>query len=150
MKWYGSLDNRLMEAQTEPEEIKVGMGATEFYWSDRHPYEVTKVIDNKHIYIRRMNHVHEGDGVMDNNWRLEPDETRPEEYIVKRGKKWYSTATVTREDVEDYDNWELDKELWLCHWGFGLDVIREKGKQTKYSARNIRVGYADYYFDYEY
>ena len=150
MKLYGNLQNRLMEAGREPEKIEVGMGATEFFWSDRHPYEVTKVIDNKHIYIREMKHIHEGNGVMDNNWRLEPDETRPEIYLVKRGKHWYTTATLTREDVADYENWEVERKLWLCHWEFDINVIREKGKQTRYNRKNIRIGYADYYYDYEY
>lgn len=149
-RWYGSLNNRIMERGRDAEEITVGMGVTEFFWSDRHAYEVTKVIDQKHIYIRELKHIHEGDGCMDNNWRLEPDPTRPETLIVKRGKYWYTTATVTKEDIADYDNLDMEYKLWLCHWGFDREMIEKNGKQTKYHKRNIVVGYADYYYDYEF
>lgn len=149
-RWYGSLNNRIMERGRDAEEITVGMGVTEFFWSDRHAYEVTKVIDQKHIYIRELKHIHEGNCHMDNNWRLEPDPTRPEILIVKRGKYWYTTATVTKEDIADYDNLDMEYKLWLCHWGFDREMIEKNGKQTKYHKRNIVVGYADYYYDYEF
>lgn len=149
-KWYGSINNRIMEQGKSAEEITVGMGVTEFFWSDRHAYEVTKVIDQKHIYIRELKHIHEGDCHMDNNWRLESDPTRPEILVVKRGKYWYTTATVTKEDIADYDNLDPEYRLWLCHWGFDREMIEKNGKQTKYNKKNIVIGYADYYYDYEF
>lgn len=148
-RWYGSLNNRIMERGKDAEEITVGMGVTEFFWSDRHAYEVTKVIDQKHIYIRELKHIHVGDCHMDNNWRLESDPTRPEILVVKRGKYWYTTATVTKEDLEEIDK-DIDKQLWLCHWGFDREMIEKNGKQTKYHKKNIVIGYADYYYDYEF
>lgn len=149
-KWYGSINNRIMEQGKSADEITVGMGVTEFFWSDRHAYEVTKVIDQKHIYIRELKHIHEGDCHMDNNWRLESDPTRPEILVVKRGKYWYTTATVTKEDIADYDNLDPEYRLWLCHWGFDREMIEKNGKQTKYNKKNIVIGYADYYYDYEF
>lgn len=149
-RWYGSINNRIMENGKDADEITVGMGVTEFFWSDRHAYEVTKVIDQKHIYIRELKHIHVGDCHMDNNWRLESDPTRPEILVVKRGKYWYTTATVTKEDIADYDNLDMDYKLWLCHWEFDREQIEKNGKQTKYHRKNIVVGYADYYYDYEF
>lgn len=149
-RWYGSINNRIMERGKDAEEITVGMGVTEFFWSDRHAYEVTRVIDQKHIYIRELKHIHEGDCHMDNNWRLESDLTRPEILVVKRGKYWYTTATVTKEDIADYDNLDMDYKLWLCHWEFDREQIEKNGKQTKYHRKNIVIGYADYYYDYEF
>lgn len=149
MKWYGSINNRIMERGKSAEEIIVGMGVTEFYWSDRHAYEVTTVRDQRHITIRELKHIHVGDCHMDNNWELVSDETRPEIDLVKRGKYWYTYATVTKEDLEDIDK-DIDKQLWLCHWGFDRDVINKNGKQTKYHRKNIVIGYADYYYDYEF
>lgn len=148
-RWYGSINNRIMENGKDAEEITVGMGVTEFFWSDRHAYEVIKVIDQKHIYIRELKHIHVGDCHMDNNWRLESDPTRPEILVVKRGKYWYTTATVTKEDLEEIDK-DIDKQLWLCHWGFDREMIEKNGKQTKYHKKNIVIGYADYYYDYEF
>lgn len=52
-RWYGSLQNRLAESAKQPKP-EVGMGVTEFYWSDREPYEIVKVIDDRHIIIRRL------------------------------------------------------------------------------------------------
>ena len=147
-KWYGNLNNRLMEQGRDAEEITVGMGVTEFYWSDRHAYEVIEVRDQKHITIREYKAIHIGEAY-ENKWELVSDETRPEIDLVKRGKYWYTYATVTKEDLEEIDK-DIDKQLWLCHWGFDRDVINKNGKQTKYHKRNIKIGYADYYYDYEF
>lgn len=147
-KWYGNLNNRIMEQGKDAKEITVGMGVTEFYWSDRHAYEVTKVTDQKHITIREYKHIHKGEPYT-NNWELVSDPTRPEIDLVKRGKYWYTYATVTKEDLEEIDK-DIDKRLWLVHWEFDREMILKNGKQTKYHRKNIRVGYADYYYDYEF
>jgi hypothetical protein len=52
--WYGSLQNRLEESARMPEP-KVGMGATEYNYSDREPYEIVEVLDARHIVVRPMN-----------------------------------------------------------------------------------------------
>ena len=53
MQWYGSLQNRLDERTVQPKPY-VGMGATAMYWSDRYPYEVIAVKDDRHITVREM------------------------------------------------------------------------------------------------
>ena len=55
-KWYGSINNRCEEGHKYCEEIKVGTGMTEYLWSDRHPYEVTRVINQEHVFVRPMDH----------------------------------------------------------------------------------------------
>ena len=35
---------------------EVGMGVTEIWYSDREPYEITEVIDERHIMVRRMDY----------------------------------------------------------------------------------------------
>lgn len=148
-KWYGSINNRIMEQGKDAEEITVGMGVTEFHWSDRDAYEVVRVINQKNIVIRELKHIHVGNCHMDNNWELVSDSTRPEIELKKRGKYWYTYATVTKEDLEEIDK-DIDKQLWLCHWGFDRDTINKNGKQTKYHKKNIVIGYASYYYDYEF
>lgn len=54
-KWFGSLENRLEEGKTYGE-IKIGTGVTEMLYSDRNPYEVVEIIDNKHLMIRPMDY----------------------------------------------------------------------------------------------
>lgn len=51
--WYGSLQNRLGERAKSPKP-EVGMGATEFYWSDREPWEIIAVKDDRHITVRTL------------------------------------------------------------------------------------------------
>lgn len=52
-RWYGSLQNRLQEAAIQPKP-EVGMGVTEMCYTDRHPYEVIEVIDDRHIIVRAL------------------------------------------------------------------------------------------------
>lgn len=44
-KWYGNLTNRLMEGgEVKPPEV--GMGVTEYCYSDRHAYTIVEVAPN--------------------------------------------------------------------------------------------------------
>lgn len=54
-RWYGSLQNRLEERTRQPMP-EVGMGVTECMWSDREPYEIISVEDERHITIRRLDY----------------------------------------------------------------------------------------------
>ena len=146
-RWYGSIENRLEEGRQFCEEIKVGTGVTEYSWSDRHPYEVTEVTDQKHIKIRKMDHKHIGDGHMDNSWELISNENHPEIPLVKRGSVWYIEKIATLEDLES-ENFE--RRLWVAMSGFDPEKIRAKGFQKKYSKMNISIGVADYYYDYSF
>jgi hypothetical protein len=55
-QWTGSLVN-LLVGNSKSSEPVVGMGVTELCWTDRHAYEIVKVIDDRHIIIRRLNAV---------------------------------------------------------------------------------------------
>ena len=52
-RWYGSVQNRISEgcAQPTPE---VGMGVTEMLWSDRSPYIIVEVKDERHITVEPL------------------------------------------------------------------------------------------------
>lgn len=65
--WYGSLQNRLLEKVNK--EPQVGMGVTEYCWSDRHAYEVIAVKDARHITVRRLDYKR-----IDNNGMSEDQE----------------------------------------------------------------------------
>ena len=148
MKWYGSINNRLEENRMFTDEIKVGTGVTEYFYSDRHAYEVIAVQDQKHVAIREYDHKMKGqDGWTSNNWELVSNPDNPTLDLVKRGKYWYSTRTVTREEYEEYDDRE---KLRAVVGGFDPDQILAKGKQTKYYKMNVSFGVADYYYDYSF
>ena len=148
MKWYGSVQNRIEENKMFTGEIEVGTGVTEYLYSDRHAYEVIAVQDQKHVTIREYDHkMVDKDGWASNNWELISNPDNPTLDLVKRGKYWYSTRTVTREELESAD---LNQKLRIVVGGFDPDVIQEKGKQTKYYRLNVSFGVADYYYDYSF
>lgn len=144
---YGNLINRLEEDRAFTDEIKVGTGMTEYFWSDRHAYEVTKVIDQKHVHVREYDHECAG-GYFSNEWKMISNPDNPERYITKRGKYWYWTSTLTREQLSRVK--DRDDLLRLIVAGFDLEIVREKGKQTKYSRAKVSFGVASYYYDYEF
>ena len=149
-KWYGSINNRISENCSDEENITVGMGATEFHYSDRTAWEVIEVKDQKHITIRELDHKPADDIPMSNNWNLisNPDNRTCE--LVKRGKYWYTVTVCTADDLKDFDSWDTDTRLWFALNNFDKDMILKNGKQTRYHKKNIRVGYASYYYDYSF
>ena len=153
-RWYGSLDNRLEENRQFCDEITVGTGMTEYSWSDRHPYEVVEVTDQKHVKVRALDHKKVGDIPMDNSWELVSNESNPTMEMTKRGKYWYWTVKVTSDILDEIEkatgNDKLDLQLFLCHNGILVDDLKAKGKITKYHRANVSFGVASYYYDYEF
>ena len=148
-QWYGSLDNRLEENRMFVDEIKVGTGMTEYFYSDRKAYEVVAVKDQKHVSVRRYDHKHVGEGQMDNSWELISNPNNAVHDLVKRGDTWYWSVTVTAEDLDKIGS-DIDERVRLAVAGFNEDIIRAKGKQTKRHRANVSFGIADYYYDYSF
>ena len=152
-KWYGSLDNRLEENKQFCETIEVGTGVTEYSWSDRHPYEVVEVKDQKHVVIRGMRHEHDPKAEpMTNSWIITSDESASTEELVKRGNYWYSVVAITPAEAKEIlEGDDVDSKIWACLNGFDLQEIVDAGKtKKKYNKRNISFGKADYHYDYEF
>lgn len=151
MKMYGSLVNRMEEGKQFTNEIKVGTGVTEYFYSDRHAYEVIEVIDQKHITVRAYDHKHIGEPFT-NEWELVSNENNPARALEKRGNYWYWTNTVTAEQLKAIPDSQdgLLTKLHLGLAGFDFDKIIEKGKQTKRTRANISIGKAVYHYDYEF
>lgn len=144
--WYGSLDNRLEENKQFCEEIKVGTGVTEYYYTDRRAYEVIEVKDQKHVVIREYDHKATGEGFT-NQWKLTSNENNHTIELVKRGNYWYEAKTAT---IDHVNNSNPEVRLWVALNGFDVDKIKKSGKQTKYTKRNVSFGVADYYYDYSF
>ena len=149
--WYGSLNNRLEENRQFTEEIKIGTGVTEYFYSDRHAFEVVAVKDQKHISIREYDHKCKG-GAFSNEWELISNEKNPVVDLVKRGKFWYTAVEITPEEAKEiYEGDDFGRKLWACHNNFDLPAIIASGKKkTTYHKRNVSIGVADYYYDYEF
>lgn len=144
--WYGSLNNRLEENKMFCKTIEVGMGVTEYFYSDRRAYEVVEVKDQKHVSIREYDHKLAGEP-MSNDWELVSNENNPIINLVKRGNYWYRTKTATLEQVNSED---AKVRFWVALNGFDVEKIKKNRKQTKYTKINISFGVADYYYDYEF
>lgn len=54
-RWYGSVQNRI-EEQMRTIKPEVGMGATMMGYTDRTPYEIIEVKDERHITVRALNY----------------------------------------------------------------------------------------------
>lgn len=148
-RWYGSVQNRLEEGRMFCDKIEVGTGVTEYSWSDRHPFEVIEVTDQKHVRVRELDHKHVGDGCMDNSWELVSNPTNPERDLERRGDVWYWTTTITADDIQGKQD-DVELMLRLALAGFDTEKIMAKGKQTKRWKANVSFGTADYYYDYSF
>ena len=146
-KWYGSVSNRLEEDRMYCDEIKVGTGMTEYLYSDRHAYEVTEVIDQKHVMVREYDHKAAGE-CYSNDWQLTSNPDNPERLITRRGNYWYWTGTLTAEQLEKVT--DPMERFYLSMAGYDLEKVAQKGKQTVYRRANVSFGTAEYYYDYEF
>ena len=146
-KFYGSLNNRFEENRMFVDTITVGTGMTEYYWSDRLPYEVVEVKDQKHIKVRKMEHRHIGNGCMDNKWELFSNEKNPVRELTNRGGRWYWTTTVTSDALNDTS---FERQIWFAHNNIDVDQLRKRGKITRYQKANVSFGVCEYYYDYEF
>jgi len=117
-KIRGSLINDLMgNNSTVPE---VGKGATILLYSDRHPYEVLEVSeDKKSALIREMDYKSKPGGSYGNTeWEVFPNDKFPPKRIVYRqgawrmgynedGKKKYEKISIIFGRAEYYYDWTL-------------------------------------------
>lgn len=110
MKFYGSIVNRVQEGKNfSGQEITVGMQATEYLWSDREPWEVTKVYDQKHICIRRLDYKVIKGSMMDGSAEFEfssnPHNKEVEIKLFKTG--WFTLREANGKKLKGYHKYSL-------------------------------------------
>lgn len=144
-KLYGSLFNRLEENKMYCEEIKEGTGVTEYLYSDRHAYEVVKVENQKHIFVREYDHKHIGDGNMDNNWELISNINNPIKELKFRYNKW-NWVTKVSPNTDIAKMYIISPEICKA-----INKAKEINKEQEvYHPTNVSFGIAEYYYDYEF
>ena len=146
MKMYGNVINRLQENQNEIPKIEVGMGATEYLYSDRNAYEVVKVINQKDVIIRKYDHKNIGAGYGDNTWELISNPNNQEIEVVYRYGSWNIKNVITKENYEK----KLAEDGYVLVSNKEYNDIMEKGKAIRYTKIKLVFGYADYYYDFEF
>lgn len=165
MKYYGSLNNRFEEGQNFAGEIKVGCGVTEYGWSDRHPYEVIEVEDQKHIVIRAMDYKRiDKNGMSDaQTYEYISNPNNRTYKLVLRNNVWYKVHEINKETwlkraKEDTEKgyWSNERSAYLYYRAMAnlTDKQYEKVEQgqtiKKYDKMNISIGVMDRYFDYSF
>lgn len=159
-KLYGSVNNRLVEGKNFVDEIKVGDGVTMYYWSDRKAYEITKVVDQKHFFMRQYDVKHIG-VAFENKWQLISNPENPEIEVVFRNNAWKSVRRFKKEEVEkhvdnmtDCNSREANYSLFKYYNNLSFKDMEkiESGKELVkyYKMEPISIGVADYYYDYEF
>lgn len=87
--WYGSVQNRIMESSAMPKP-EVGMGATECGYTDRHPYEIIEVADDRHIIVRALDYKRTDDNGMsdcqDYEYSSNPENHTAKLFLTKKGE----------------------------------------------------------------
>jgi hypothetical protein len=160
MKLYGSLNNRMEENKMYCSEIKVGTGMTRYDYTDRHAYEVVKVIDQTNVFVREYDHIADGPA-MSNMWKLVPNEKNPVIELKLKNGVWYRVLSYTKEawlERAAKDNSFKTPEAAYNYYKFisGLTEKQlekvENGKTVKTLRKfgNVSFGVADYHFDYEF
>lgn len=162
MKLYGSLNNRMEENKMFCKEIEVGTGMTRYDYSDRHAYEVVKVIDQTNVFVREYDHELAGEP-MSNEWKLISNEKNPVIELKFKNGVWYQVIEFTKElwlnnakNMAKEETHKIDMYYDYCKAMSGLtDKEKEKiesGKIVKKLRKfgNVSFGVAQYYFDYEF
>lgn len=163
MKLYGSLNNRMEENKMYCKEIEVGTGVTQYYYSDRHAYEVVKVNDQTNVFIREYDHKKAGEAYS-NQWELISNESNPVIELKLRNGVWYRVLEYTKEKWMEMAQRDFEKgncrtfesaynyyKMMSCLTEKEYEKI-EAGKTVKKLRKfgNISFGVAEYYYDYEF
>lgn len=155
--WYGSLTNRLDENRMFTDRIETGTLATVYHYSDRTAYEVVKVDNEKHIFIRRLKANRVDENGMSDAQEYEYsscDDYLVEELKFKRGS-WVRVTTINIADEELCES-ESEKHMMRFHRRVKMTEKQldkyEQGKDVEVNAGkvNISFGYADEYYDYSF
>jgi len=95
--WYGSLNNRISE-RVRSKEPEIGMGVTEYMWSDREAWEIIEIKDDRHIVIRELDSkLPEGDSIFGSqNWIFSSNPDNRTKVLFKTIDKGWKERIGTR------------------------------------------------------
>lgn len=163
MKFYGSLDNRLEENRMYCDKIEVGTGMTQYYYSDRHAYEVVKVVDQTNVFVREYDHKLKGEA-FSNQWELISNESNPVIELKLRNGVWMKVTNYSKEVwLATAKEWVEKGECRTIESAYDyfktMSGLTEKEKEKIEAGKivkklrkfgNISFGVAEYYYDYEF
>jgi hypothetical protein len=174
-KWYGNVINRIEEGHIfgDDKTIKEGMDITMYLYSDRNCYFVTRVINQKHIFVKPYNVVanHSMNNDMGHqNWlyfkTLKEEveylkqfgfnkditkfvEDKEQEWVFRHGS-WKRVSRWTSEQIEATKNSHLPLYIELSD---KENKVLAEGKEiVKYHklSGNVSFGVREFYYDWEF
>lgn len=126
-KWYGSISNRIEEGHNynEDKKIHVGDDITMYYYSDRTCYYVTKVINQKHIFVHRYevcaDHSKPG-GIGHEDWLYFKTIREEKAYLNSCHLKDLDGNEYPPEDLDSIQ--ECSDEEWVFRYGKWRQAMR--------------------------
>lgn len=160
MKLYGNLTNRL-EENKQYKDLTVGTDITMYHWSDRTCYYVTKVIDAKHIFVKKYFVCADHDkatGMGHQDWVYFKTLKEMHRYLVDHGFDAFeydeSCEAVEEEWVYRYNKW-MRKVIYTTEnycTDRELKSLHTNGYYVRYFnlSGNISIGVRDYFYDWEF
>lgn len=155
-KWYGNLTNRLEEGHNySGKELAVGTDITMYYWSDRSCYFITKVVDQKHIFVKRYevcaDH-HKAGGQGHQDWLYFKTAREMQEYTNKCVDEGLLPDYCKHNLEEIKDNSEVE---WVFRYNHWYEVVRSRWGKPLEKPEYVRLqpisfGVRDYYYDWEF
>ena len=152
-KWYGSINNRIEEGHNYESDktIKVGTDITVYCWSDRQCKYVTKVIDQKHIFVKDYYVIADrAFGSHGDRWKYFKSLREQEAYL----NDWYRSHPEEAAEYErimgkPYEYTDLDgieesshEEEWAFRYGHWNRVTRfDKALAEKIEEKTGRRGF---------
>lgn len=148
MKFYGNVTNRFEEGHnfTEDKMIHEGDDITMYYWSDRTCYYVTKVIDQKHIFVKRYYVCADHDAPsMSNTWKYFKSHKEMNEYL----RKYFPDTTYEDNDINAEEEWSFKYNNWKRVWRKDYnDVITCINETKEFDKETNRTRTEDEYLDH--
>jgi len=156
-KWYGNIGNRIEEGHNYTKEpLKEGVDVTMYYWSDRTCYYITKVVDQKHIFVHRYevcaDHSKPG-GMGHQDWLYFKTIKEERQYINDCIDKGLIKG-LEKEDIDSIK--ENSDEEWVFRYNHWCQVFRKDmlgntlEKPNYYKLQPVSFGVRNYYYDWEF
>lgn len=139
MKLFGSVGNRLLEGKTmEGTKIEIGVGVTEMCYTDRHPYTIVRIINDKKIVIRQDNAVR-----IDNNGM---SESQTYQYTTQEKKNYTDSdkARLNEKQLKKIKRYDLGSNEKLLH------KTPKNGWKEVNNVNGFTIGTREEYYDFSF
>ena len=136
-KFYGNLINRLEEGQNySGKELVAGTDITMYYWSDRSCYYITRVDNQKHIFVKQYEVVADRDkegGMGHQNWVYFKTRKECNDYLRSHGLDAEENPIENKEQewAFRYGKWFGVSRYNLDRWNSCLEMAKTEASHPE-------------------